>query len=61
LLHVRTGVAPDAKLGVPGQEQDGLQQSQYRVVFPEPEAWALTVRRKGRRVTIVEVEKNILK
>jgi len=36
--QVLTGCDPLAKEFFPGQLQDGLQQSQYRVDFPDPEA-----------------------
>lgn len=43
MLQVSTGVAPEARSIFPDQAQDGLQQSQYLVVVPEPEADPETV------------------
>jgi len=45
MSQVLTGVAPAARLTFPGQAQDGLQQSQYLVVVPLPDACAFTWRK----------------
>ena len=36
------GFEPDARVALPGHPQEGLQQSQYRVVVPVPDACAET-------------------
>lgn len=43
MLQVSTGVAPEARSIFPDHAQLGLQQSQYLVVVPEPEADPETV------------------
>lgn len=50
-----TGDAPDARVIFFVHEQEGLQQSQYRVVVPVPEAadaWAMKKGTRARRVFV---------
>jgi hypothetical protein len=47
--HEVTGLEPLAKLAFIGHAQDALQQSQYLVVVPLPEAWALAWTKNGTR------------
>ena len=60
LSQVFTGCDPAAREFFPGHAHDGLQQSQYRVVFPDPEACALIWRTKGRRDRRAALEINIV-
>jgi len=46
MSQVVTGEDPAARVVLPDQAQEGLQQSQYLVVLPFPEAPALTACRK---------------
>jgi hypothetical protein len=55
ISHICTGLNPGARLNFPGQAQDGLQQSQYLVVVPEPEAPAFAWRMYRRRTRSVLV------
>lgn len=45
--HEVTGLEPLARVAFPGHPQDDLQQSQYLVVVPEPEACAFAWMKKG--------------
>jgi len=60
MSQVVTGLEPEASSAFPGQAHDGLQQSQYLVVVPVPEASALTWRKKGIRARSVLVGSCIL-
>lgn len=55
-----TGEEPLRRVALPDHAQDGLQQSQYRVVVPDPDA-ARARRKKGRRASRVLVGRSILK
>jgi hypothetical protein len=48
LSQVKTGEAPLASVVFPGHEHEGLQQSQYRVVVPVPDAADADWRKKGK-------------
>lgn len=54
MSQVKTGLEPEASVALSGHEHEGLQQSQYLVVVPDPEACAADCwMKKGRRATRV--------
>lgn len=49
--HEVTGPEPLARVAFMGHAQDALQQSQYLVVVPLPDAWALAWAKNGTRAS----------